>query len=143
MNTKPVTLRPSQWINLGYILFGILAAPLILPVGIMIYKILEVYFWQYELHEDHIIERKGVFSVTRTELYYHRIKGVRQDAPFLYRIVGISNVSIVSSDPFCLLFVFHAIPKGLEFSQALRGLVKEGRLKNKIQELDLYALGSS
>lgn len=137
---EPIILKPSQWINLGYIVFGLVASPLVIPFIVMCYKILDVHLWKYEFYPEHIIERRGVFSVVRKELYYHRIKGIQHEAPFLYRIVGISNVNIVSSDPYTNFFEFKAIYKGLEFSNAFRELVHDGRKKNKIRELDFYQL---
>jgi hypothetical protein len=78
--------------------------------------------------------------VTRRELYYHRIKGIHNEAPFLYRLVGISNIQIVSSDPFSSFFQFMAIQKGLELSNVIRGISNSGRKKNLIREIDLYQL---
>lgn len=136
----PHVLKPSQWINLGYILFGFIAAPLVIPFLMMVYRVLDVYFWRYEFYEEYIIERRGVFSVTRRELYYQRIKGIHNEAPFLYRLVGISNIQIVSSDPFSSFFQFMAIQKGLELSNVIRGISNSGRKKNLIREIDLYQL---
>jgi uncharacterized membrane protein YdbT with pleckstrin-like domain len=139
MNQTP-TLKPSQWINLGYILFGIIASPLVIPFLVMIYHLLDVYYWKYEFFEEYVIERRGVFSVTRRELFYHRIKGIQHEAPFLYRLVGISNIQIVSSDPFSSFFQFTAVPKGLEISEGIREMSQSGRKRKKIKELDLFHL---
>lgn len=137
---QPLILKPSQWINFGYILFGVIASPLVIPFLIMVYQLLDVYFWRYEFFEEYVIERRGVFSVKRRELHFHRIKGIQHEAPFLYRIVGISNIQIVSSDPFSSFFLFAAVPKGLEISDAIREIASGGRKKKKIQELDFYQL---
>ncbi|GHB49225.1 PH domain-containing protein [Mongoliitalea lutea] len=139
MNNPPI-LKPSQWINFGYILFGLIGSPLVIPFLIMVYKILDVYFWRFEVYGEYVIERRGVFTVNRRELYYFRVKAIQHNAPFLYRIVGISNVNVISSDPYSNHFEFKAIRQGLEFSNALRKLVQHGRKKNKIRELDFYNL---
>lgn len=137
---KPPVLRPSQWINTGYVLFGLIASPLVIPFLIMLYQMLDVYFWRYEFYEDHVIERRGVFSVTRRELYFYRIKGIQHHAPFLYRIVGISKIEIISSDPFSSFFEFTAVRKGLELSQGIRKITQDGRKRKKVKELDIYPL---
>jgi len=134
------TLKPSQWINFGYILFGIIASPLVIPFLVMIYHLLDVYCWRYEFYEEYLIERRGVFSVTRRELYYHRIKGIQHEAPFLYRLVGISNIQIVSSDPFTSYLQISAVSKGLEISQGIREMSQSNRKRKKVKELDLYHL---
>ncbi len=140
MQTLPV-LKPSQWINAGYIIFGVLGAPLILPLLLMAYRMAEVYFWKYEFHEHYMIERKGVFGITRRELYYHRIKGIREETPFLYRLVGITNIQVVSSDPFTTYFKFLAVPGDRQLPQALREVAATGRRKLNVRELDMYSLG--
>jgi uncharacterized membrane protein YdbT with pleckstrin-like domain len=137
---RPPVIKPSQWINFGYILFGVVASPLVIPFLIMIYQMLDVYFWRYEFYQDHVIERRGVFSVTRRELYFHRIKGIQYHAPFLYRLVGISKIQIVSADPFAPFFEFTAIPKGLELNAVIRQIVQEGRKRKNVNELDVFSL---
>lgn len=137
---QTLILKPSQWINLGYILFGLIASPLVIPFLMMVYRILDVYFWRYEFNEEFVIERRGVFTVNRRELYYHRIKGIYHNAPFLYRLVGISNIQLASSDPFSGFFQFSAVPKGLEISEALREMVGSSRKSKKVRELDFYHL---
>jgi uncharacterized membrane protein YdbT with pleckstrin-like domain len=140
MQAVPV-LKPSQWINAGYIIFGVLGAPLIFPTLLMAYRMAEVYFWRYEFHEHYLIERKGVFGITRRELHYHRIKGIREETPFLYRLVGITTIQVVSSDPFTAYFQLIAVPGDRQLPQALREVAATGRRTQKVRELDVYSLG--
>ncbi len=58
-----VVVKPSQWINFGRIIVGIIAIPWVFPPLVAAYKVAELYFWSYNIDKDYIIEKKGVFSV--------------------------------------------------------------------------------
>jgi len=93
--------KPSQWINLGYVIFGIGASPFTMGITLIIpaWKMLETYCTSYEFHQDRIIYRRGVLSVTTDEILIHRIKSINLHEPFLYRLVGISNLRVISHRP--------------------------------------------
>ena len=135
-------LKPSQWTNLGYIILGIVLAPytnwltLVVPVWMMI----ETSFTRYEIYDDRIIYRRGVFTVTTDEILLYRIKAINLNEPFLYRLVGISNLSIITSDKYVNEITLKGIPVGMNFRNALRELVEENRTKKGVKEFDLYEL---
>ena len=104
------TVSPSQWINLGYIFFGIVGIYYVLPTLLAIAKILSVYYWRYEFNERTLVERKGILSVTRRELHYYRIKSISVDEPFFLRIFGLANIHIKSSDPYQPELTLIAVP---------------------------------
>ena len=135
-------LKPSQWTNLGYIILGIVLAPytnwltLVVPVWMMI----ETSFTRYEIYNDRIIYRRGVFTVTTDEILLYRIKAINLNEPFLYRLVGISNLSIITSDKYVNEITLKGVPVGMNFRNALRELVEENRTKKGVKEFDLYEL---
>ena len=135
-------LKPSQWTNLGYIILGIVLAPytnwltLVVPVWMMI----ETSFTRYEIYDDRIIYRRGVFTVTTDEILLYRIKSINLNEPFLYRLVGISNLSIITSDKYVNEITLKGVPVGMNFRNALRELVEENRTKKGVKEFDLYEL---
>jgi|Laugrefa1bdmlbdn_1035148.scaffolds.fasta_scaffold02054_6 uncharacterized membrane protein YdbT with pleckstrin-like domain len=135
-------LKPSQWTNLGYIILGIVLAPytnwltLVVPVWMMI----ETSFTRYEIYDDRIIYRRGVFTVTTDEILLYRIKAINLNEPFLYRLVGISNLSIITSDKYVNEITLKGVPVGMNFRNALRELVEENRTKKGVKEFDLYEL---
>lgn len=136
------TLRPSQWINLGYIIFGVGVAPFTsgLTLVIPIWKIIETYYTTYEFYNDMIIYRRGVFTVTTDEILLYRIKAINLHEPFLYRLVGISNLRIITSDKYVNQIELTGIPVGMEFRDNLRKLVEENRSRTGTKEFDLYSL---
>lgn len=136
------TLRPSQWTNLGYIIFGIGLAPFTsgLTLVIPIWKMIETYYTTYEFYDDMIIYRRGVFTVTTDEILLYRIKAINLHEPFLYRLVGISNLRIITSDKYVNQIELAGIPVGMEFKDNLRKLVEENRSRTGTKEFDLYDL---
>ena len=139
-------LQPSQWINTGWILFGLVGGYLMVFIHpffgfftlFALYKIYEVSCWRYEFYDDIIIERKGVFLVTRRELYYHRIKSVLVVEPLLHRLVDIGNIQVVTSDNYASTFTFTGVSMVQDLSNNLRGSIGKGRKKNNVREFDLY-----
>jgi uncharacterized membrane protein YdbT with pleckstrin-like domain len=135
-------LKPSQWINLGYIIFGLAVAPFTAGISLLIpaWKILETYYIRYEFYEDRIIYRRGVFTVITDEILLYRIKAINLHEPFLYRIVGISNLNLITSDKYVGELSLQAIPVGVQFRNVLRELVEENRHIKGVKEFDLYDL---
>ena len=132
--------KPSQWINAGWILIGILGSFLFVPIFIALYKMLELYCWSYTIERGYITERKGVFSVTHKELSISRIKGMRFEEPFLMRLVGIGNLYIRSSDPYQAELKMWGIPKGGTLWMELRKKTEQQRRRNGVREYDLFQL---
>lgn len=133
-------LNPSQWTNAGWIIFGIIGSPLIIPPIIALYMIIHVYCWKYEFYDDLIIEQKGVFNVTRTELNLHRVKSVRLQQPLFYRMVNLSIIEIVSSDPLNPYMKLVAVPLGEVLIQSLKDEVEKSRKKHGVKESDIHIL---
>jgi membrane protein YdbS with pleckstrin-like domain len=140
MNEPEITLRPSQWINSGWILFGLVGLPFVIPPLIAIWKMIETYCHRYEFYEDHILESNGVFDVTRNEIHYFRIKSIQIEEPFLYRVVEISNIHIKTSDQFNQEVTLRALPVGKTLVTDLRRVVKSERKAHSVREFDMYDL---
>ena len=136
------TLRPSQWTNVGYIILGVGLSPFTagLTLVVPIWKMIETYCTKYEFYEDRIIFRRGVFTVTTDEILLYRVKAINLNEPFLYRIVDIADLSIITSDRYVNEITLNAIPVGVQFRDTLREMVEENRTKKGVKEFDLYEL---
>jgi membrane protein YdbS with pleckstrin-like domain len=135
-----IILKPSQWINFGWVLFGVVGFPLIIPTIIAIYKIVDVYCWSYTFRDDYLVEKRGVFTVSHTEVHYHRIKSVYYEEPFLMRLVGLSKIFVSTSDRFAPFMTIVAIPDGDLFVGCLKEEIRDAQRKRGIKEIDLYNL---
>jgi membrane protein YdbS with pleckstrin-like domain len=134
------SVKPSQWINIGWILFGIIGIPLVIPTLVAIYMIIYVECWKYEFYDDQIIRQQGVFSITRTELNVFRIKSVRHQRPFLYRLVGLSTIELVSSDPLNPYMKIVAVPMGDVFIESIQEQIVMSKESKGIRETDIHIL---
>jgi uncharacterized membrane protein YdbT with pleckstrin-like domain len=139
-DNKMETISPSQWLNLPFFILGIaLIQTGLFPILALI-KYIEILCWKYEFNERTIVERKGILSVTRREIHYYRIKSIKIDEPFWMRLVGISNVSITTSDPYHPELVLKAVPNGQLYRSKLRGLTDLRRKEEGVKEFDMYNL---
>ena len=86
------TGSPSQKTNIGFFLLTFI---LIIPP---IVRYLKTKFTRYEITTQRIIFHSGVFSRRREELELYRVKDYRVIAPLLYRMFGLENVILETSD---------------------------------------------
>lgn len=138
MDNIELTLKPSQWINIGWVIFGVLGIPIVFPPLIALWKILEVSCHRYDFYDDRITETSGVINVTTNEIYYHRIKGTSLEEPILYRIVGLSTLHVRTSDPYVSELNIVAIPIGKALMKDLKNIVKASKKKNGVKEFDMF-----
>jgi uncharacterized membrane protein YdbT with pleckstrin-like domain len=149
METTPSTVKfgPSQWLNIGWFLLAlavILVFPKnpigLIPILIFFWKFLQVECWKYILSENSevLIQRKGVFSVKRLEVHYFRIKSIRIVQPFYLRIVGLSNIEIITSEPFVPFLRIPAVPHATELAEALEEMAEEWREIKGVKETDFH-----
>lgn len=138
-----LAIQPSQWTNIGWYAISILAMLIYFPLGVLItiasiYKYIEVLNWKYTCRTKGIEERKGVFSVTREEVQYFRIKSIKIDEPFLMRIVGLSIVHIISSERYKPNMVLYGIKNGESIKNKLNAAAYEWRNKLGVRDYDIY-----
>lgn len=135
-----MTISPSQWVNAGWIAFGLIGFQFVLPPLLALVKILEIHYTQYAFHRKSILVRKGILTVDRTEVLKYRIKSIRIHEPFWMRIFGLSNVYIRSSDPYQPELMLYAIPKGIDIRKGLREEVYHERRAEQVSEFDFFKL---
>ena len=128
---------PSQWTNLGTYVMSILFFWLLLiPVFIALWRFLVVKTWKIKITNQRLIEEKGVFSKTTEELELYRVKDIRLDQPFFYRLVGLSNVILVTSDRTNPIVTIPAVTDGTNLKEKLRTAVDIRRDKKGVRETD-------
>ena len=138
-----LSVSPSNFINIGWALIIPISSYMnpflgILTLFIFIYKMIEVNCWRYEFYDDVVVEKKGVFTVTREEVYYSRIKSIMVEEPFLMRLVGIQIIHVITSEQFKPRFTFYAIEGGEHIKKLLDELVLMSRKNSGIRELDIF-----
>lgn len=138
-----LSVSPSNFINYGWALLSIVCFFINPHLGglvlfIFICKTIEVFCWTYEFYDDVVVEKKGVFTVTREEVYYSRIKSIMVEEPFLMRLVGIQIIHVITSEQFKPRFTFYAIEGGEHIKKLLDELVLMSRKNSGIRELDIF-----
>lgn len=133
-----LTISPSQWINILWIIFGVTLYFLYIPPIIALFKILQVYAWKYELTERYIVERKGLFNRSIRQVPYYRIRSVQMDQPLFLRIFGLSVIMIKTSDHYVSNMRIYAVPNGEELLGEINDVVEFWRQKENIKDVNLY-----
>jgi uncharacterized membrane protein YdbT with pleckstrin-like domain len=143
------TIKPSQWVNFIWLLVAIAGgygmiiteSPLfIIPTLIWICKAIVIACWKYRFNEDTdtIVERKGVFSVETVEIHYFRIKSIQRKEPFFQRIVGLSTINIITSEPYRKHLQLYAISNGEAWVQYLKDASTYWRNVRGVHETDFH-----
>ena len=127
---------PSQWTNFWSFLFGILLCWTVIPIFIALWKYLIVKTWKIEITDQRLIEEKGVLSKVTDELELFRVKDIRQEQPFFLRLVGLSNLVLVTSDRSNAIVRIPAIKNGKELREKIRLAVDVRREKKNVRETD-------
>ncbi len=131
------TGSPSQWLNAGRFalcflatLTGIFA---IVAIPYAIWRWFVVKNIRYELSTQRLKCHSGVLNKTTEELELYRVKDSRFDEPFLMRMVGLGNVTVVSSDSTTPTTSLLALREGGPLREKIRALVEERREQKRVR----------
>jgi len=129
---------PSQWVNFLWGIIGIAGCIFFLPIFIFICRMIVVGNIQYRFGEKTIVEKHGVFSHKMREMHYFRIKSIRIERPFFMRIVGLSNIYMVSSEPFVPEIKLWALTEGDKYNKYIKDRIYFWRDKMGVKETDFH-----
>jgi uncharacterized membrane protein YdbT with pleckstrin-like domain len=136
------TFRSSTWGWLRGTLagWGTLALCLVL-VGfvIILVKWIENLATTYEVTEDRLILRKGIFVKSIDEIELYRVKDVRLDFTLINQWANIGTITLASSDETTrgAPLVIHDVENAGARREALRTLVDAARQKRRVREIDV------
>ena len=143
INYNPVSISPNQLLNIGYL--SILLALIYLDIRplallaliILILKALDLYCTTWTIHQDNLIEKTGILNVNTEEVLLYRVKDIRLYEPLLYRLVGLSKLTIITSDYTNPSIVLYGIRNGEELMTIIRQLVANSRKIEGVKKLDI------
>jgi membrane protein YdbS with pleckstrin-like domain len=138
-----LSISPSRWITIGWAVMIPITASIHPYVGIpflfiFICKQIIISCWSYEFYDEVMVEKKGVFNVTREEVHYNRIKSVMVEEPLIMRFFGLQVIHVMSSEQFKPLFTFYGIEGGEHIKDLLTKIVKISRKESGLRELDIF-----
>lgn len=110
---------------------------LVVPIFIALARYLQTKNKVYELTSERIKISEGVFSKGTDTLELYRVKDLETRQPFLYRVVGIENVLLNTSDASSPSVLIHAIPRGVGLGDKIRNQVEVIRQQKGVREIDI------
>lgn len=113
--------------------------PIYLSVYVLInlfWQILKVWCISYEIDPEQLRHSSGVILRKHEFVENYRIKDYAIEKPLIYRIFGLGNLTIYTSDKTTPVLHIYAIPKPEEKYQILRGLVELSRKEKRVYEVD-------
>ena len=91
----------------------------------------------YELTSERLKTTEGVFSKVTDTLELYRVKDIETRQPFVYRLCGIENVQLNTSDTSSPFVLIEAIPHHVGVSDKIRNQVETIRQQKGVREIDV------
>jgi len=104
---------------------------------ILIIKALNLYCTTWTIQQDNLIEKTGILNVSTEEVLLYRVKDIRLYEPLLYRLVGLSQLTIITSDYTNPSITLYGIKNGEKLMNIIRQLVANSRKVEGVKEIDI------
>jgi membrane protein YdbS with pleckstrin-like domain len=153
----------SQWKNFGFFVLQLLLAAAIVVIFVMVRRqssevsnfapyilillavpifiagkrYLQTKCKIYELTSERLKMREGVFSKVTDTLELYRVKDIETRQPFVYRLCGIENVQLNTSDTSSPFVLIEAIPHHVGLGDKIRNQVEIIRQQKGVREIDV------
>jgi len=128
---------PSQLKNLGCFILCFLFCWLIVPIFIGLRRFLETKNQVFELTSERLKMTQGIFSKVTETLELYRVKDIETLQPFIYRMVGLENVKVNTSDLSSPVILLDGIPQNVGFADKMRNQVEIVRTLKRVREIDI------
>ena len=127
----------SQWKNFGVFILCGLFCWLIVPIFIALSRYLQTKSKIYELTNERLKITEGIFSKVTDTLELYRVKDLETRQPFLYRMFGVENVQMNTSDTSSPFIFIEAIPSAASLGDKIRNQVEAIRAQKGVREIDV------
>ena len=143
MSTPNIVTSPSQVENFVWLIIsigGFFIHPMIGGVFLLmlLYSVVNIMCWEYQFHDDYIVEKKGVFNVTEETVNYFRIKSIKVEQPLWMRFFGLSIIHVTTSEQFKPMIIFYAVEHAHVYVNMLQQLTKISRKEHGIRDMDIF-----
>ncbi len=91
----------------------------------------------YELTTERLKTTEGVFSKVTDMLELYRVKDIETRQPFVYRLCGMENVQLNTSDSSSPFVLIEAIPHHVGVADKIRNQVETIRQQKGVREIDV------
>jgi uncharacterized membrane protein YdbT with pleckstrin-like domain len=122
----------AGWATLALCLVGV-------GLVVVLIKWIENLAATFEVTEDRLIIRRGIFIKSMDEIELYRVKDIRLDFSLINQWAGIGTITIVSSDETTRQapLVIPHVERAAERREQLRDLVDKARQKRRVREIDM------
>jgi uncharacterized membrane protein YdbT with pleckstrin-like domain len=143
----------SQWVNFWFYFFclvlaagaiaampftgGLSAAGLIIPLVLWIIRWWLTRTTVYELTSQRLKIHHGILNRRLEELELYRVKDYVMDQPLFLRMLGLGNLTLVTSDATTPRVMIRAISGVAAVREQLRTAVQAERDRKRVRELDV------
>src|SRR5713226_5344846 len=153
----------SQWKNFGFFVLQLLLAAAIVVIFVMVQRqsseisnfapyilillavpifiagkrYLQTKCKVYELTTERLKTTEGVFSKMTDTLELYRVKDIETQQPFGYRLCGVENIQLNTSDSSSPLIFIEAIPHQVGLGDKIRNQVETIRQQKGVREIDV------
>jgi uncharacterized membrane protein YdbT with pleckstrin-like domain len=127
----------SQWKNFGVFILCAFFCWLIVPIFIALARYLQTKNMVYELTTERLKTTEGVFSKVTDTLELYRVKDLEKRQPFFYRLVGVENVALNTSDASSPFILIEAISSSVGLPDKIRNQVEAVRAQKGVREIDV------
>ena len=110
---------------------------LLVPISLAVVRYLEIKSKVYELTTERIKISAGILSKVTDTLELYRVKDLETRQPFFYRLVGIENVQLNTSDASSPFVLIQAVPRGVGLADKIRNQVEIIRRDKGVREIDV------
>jgi len=128
---------PSQLKNLGFFVLCFLFCWLLVPIVFGITRFLQTKNHLFELTSERLKMTEGVFSKVTETLELYRVKDIEVSQPFFYRILGLENIKVNTSDLSSPVIFLEGIPHTVGLADKMRNQVETVRMQKKVREIDI------
>jgi uncharacterized membrane protein YdbT with pleckstrin-like domain len=107
------------------------------PIFIGLTRYLQTKNHVFELTNERLKITEGIFSKVTETLELYRVKDIEVLQPFWYRILGLENIKVNTSDLSSPVIFLEGIPQNVGLADKLRNQVETIRMQKKVREIDI------
>jgi uncharacterized membrane protein YdbT with pleckstrin-like domain len=128
----------SRSANTGTAWLGpLLLLLLLVPIVVLAGRVLATKSKTFELTNERLKITEGIFSKVTDTLELYRVKDIETRQPFSYRLMGVENVQLNTSDTSTPFVMIEAIPCKVRLADQVRDQVETIRQQKGVRELDI------
>ncbi len=109
----------------------------LIPLLFLLGKWAALKFVSYEVTSERVKTVKGILSKRTDELELYRVKDTSLIEPFIYRMFGVGNISIITGDDTTPQLELKAIKNAKEVREQLRASIEECRTRKRAGIVEL------